>query len=146
MADTGYKGGSYAHADYSGGTDVDGIAVANSAAITTDAIDNSVTAARAGYSVSVGVVEDNTGAISGTVTVALLSSDFDPDSEGYQDPAVDPVWKFDFTPVQDDEITASPVFVDGATYPKFKVWVDNNSGQELAVTINLCPISVPVAS
>ena len=144
MADTGYKGGSYAHATVSA-ADVDGTAVANSGTLTTDAIDNSVTAARAGYAVSVGAVEDNTGAISGVVTVGIFGSDFDPDSEGYQTSG-DAFWSFTFTPVQAGERIPQPVFVDGATYPKFKVYISNASGQELAITINLVPITVPVAS
>ena len=144
MADTGYKGGAYAHATISAAA-VDGTAVADNASITTDAIDNSVTTARVGYTVSVGLVEDNTGAIDGVVTVGILGSDFDPDSEGYQI-ATDPFWKFTVTPIQNVEVTAAPFAVYGDTYPKFKVYLLNEGGQELAVTINLCPITVPVAS
>lgn len=144
MPDSGFKGGTFAHAEISS-VDVDGTAVADNGSITTDTIDNSVATPGAGITVSVGVVEDNTGAIDGVVTVGAFGSDFDPDSEGFQI-ATDPFWSFTFTPVQNLEVTAAPFFVEGTTYPKFKVYLLNESGQELAVTINLIPITIPVAS
>lgn len=144
MADTGNKAGSFAHAAISA-TPVDGTAVADSANVTTDAIDNSKTLARVGTVVSIGLVEDNTGAITGTVTVGIFGSDLDPDSEGFQT-ATDPFWQFVMTPIQNAEVISAPFLVAGEVHPNFKVYLANDSGQELAITINLVPITVPVAS
>lgn len=144
MADSGYKAGTYDTAEIAA-AEWDGTALADAAGVTGDAIDNSVAAARVGHLVSVGVVEDNTGAIDGEVTIGILGTDADEDEEGYQT-ATDPIWSFNFTPIQNAEVIAPPFVVYGDTYPKFKVYVYNDSGQELAVTVNICPITLPAAA
>ena len=144
MVDTGYKVGAYAHADHSAGTDWDAASQVDAAAITSDAIDNSATTAQVGTMVSVSNA-DPAAAISGVVTVAILGSDLDPDSEGYQS-ATDPVWAFTYTPINGAEVICTPFLVDGSVYPKFKVYVINNSGQTILTTVNVAPVTIPVAS
>jgi len=141
MADTGYNWSAVAHATYNTGTDVDGIAVNDEATLTTDEIDLDD---KAGCEVSVGVVEDNTGACDGDAYVYVLRSDLDPDSEGWQtiDDAV-AGYAIDATQNAERIITFA---VDPGQVGGFKILVDNDSGQQLAVTINYRTATIPAAS
>jgi len=142
MADTGYNWGTAAHATYSTGTDVDDIAVGDTAALTTDEISNDV---KGSTEVSVKTIEDNTGATDGNVNVYVLGTDNDPDSEGWQDSGDINVMQFAIPQAQN--ATERLVFtVLGVQYSKFKVYVYNDCGQEVALTININQSTIPVAS
>lgn len=120
------------HATYSSGTEVDGIAVADEGTLTTDVI-----SLIDKYAVEVSVVteEDNTGACDGNVNVYILSSDNDPDSEGWQDKDDPGVQSFVVDQAQN--ATERLVFTLCASqYTQFKLHVYNQAGQEVAVTIN----------
>ena len=150
MANTGYKQGSVAHLLYSAGSPIDGVAVADQAVLTSDAVSLDLLATRV-YSVT--VVEDNTGACDGNVIISILGSDLDPDSEGYQaGPTTGSVYTDAvmsggiIDPVQNTTRISPPISVSGSQCPRHKVHVLNDGGQELAVTINYVDIDVPPAS
>jgi len=129
MADTGYNWGTAAHATYSTGTPVDDVAVGDTAALTTDEISNDV---KGSTEVSVKTIEDNTGATDGNV-------------KGWQDSGDINVMQFAIPQAQN--ATERLVFtVLGVQYSKFKVYVYNDCGQEVALTININQSTIPVAS
>ena len=152
MANTGYKQGSVAHLLYSAGSPIDGVAVADGAVLTSDAVSLDLLATRV-YTVT--VVEDNTGACDGNFYISILGSDLDPDSEGYQagpTTGATPVYTDAvmsggiIDPVQSTTRISPPISVSGSQCPRHKVHVLNDGGQELAVTINYVDIDVPPAS
>lgn len=141
MADTGYNWDTGAHVTYNSGTDVDDLAVADEATLTSDEIDLD---GKAACEISVKSVEDNTGACDGDVYVYVLRPDNDPDSEGWQDindalrgVAID----------QAQNTTKRVAFsVDPGDVSKFKILVDNDCGQEVAITININTATIAAAS
>ena len=147
MPDTGYNWLTLTHFEVAA-ADVDATAVADTAAITCDALDLDGYAA---CEVAVYVVEDNTGACDGDFYISILRSDLDPDGEGYQvGPTTgpvytDPVWTTIIDPVQNTtrKLTFS---VDPSQVSKFKLHILNDSGQTLDVTANYKLATIPPAS
>lgn len=141
MADTGYNWGTAAHVEYNAGTPVDDIALADEATLTTDEISLDGLAA---CEVSIKTIEDNTGACDGDIYVYVLRSDNDPDSEGWQ--AIgDANWGIAID--QEQNTTKRVTFeVDPGLVSSFKILVDNDCGQEVALTINLITATIPAAS
>jgi len=141
MANTGYVYSASAHATHSTGTDIDGVAVADNGTLTSDEISG---ATKVSTEISFVLLEDNTGAIDGVVTVSILRSDNDPDSEGWQ-VRTDPVMQLQITPIQNATVRKS-LTIHHATVSDFKIDINNTSGQELAVTINYRQSDIPAAA
>jgi len=147
MGDTGQNWGSLTHAQYDpggGSQDVDGVAVNDTASITTDEIPIDSGNYSAGE-ISVIAVEDDTGACDGDLIVKVLRSDNDPDSEGWQDPDDDAPWSITLTPERNKtkRLTFS---IDLAQVSSCKIYVYNDAGQQLAITINYRFAQIPAAS
>lgn len=141
MADTGYNWGAAAHVTYNTGTDIDDIAVADEGTLTSDEVSLDGIAA---CEVSVKTIEDNTGACDGNVNIYVLGSDNDPDSEGWQDSADGvPHYTIDQAQNATERLRFS---VDPVQYGSFKVYVYNEAGQEVALTINYRTATIPAAS
>lgn len=142
MADSGVNWGAAAHLTYSTGTDIDGIAVADAGTLTSDELSQDV---KAVTYISVVSYEDNTGAPDGNVDVYILGPDADPDGETYQSATDDAPWQ---TVIDQSQNTTHRVTfaVPGYAYPKLKVYVENNCGQEVAITINYYQGTWPAAS
>jgi hypothetical protein len=146
MADTGYNWGDWAFVQKSGTGDWDGLAIADdgnagSAAIALDG--------KAACIISVQIVEDNTGAVvANSVTIAILG---DTDGTNYEDipgladAQVGRPMKFKVTPVQNDTVFLS-FNVDPKYYDNFKVWILNESGQELVTDVRIKTATIPAAS
>jgi len=131
MTTAGIQWSAAAHVHYSTGTDIDGIAVADAAGITTDEISG---ADKLSTEISIIAVEDNTGAIDGDVIIDVLRSDNDEDSEGWSN-STDENMQFRFTPTQNDtERFSFTLYHD--TISDFKLYIYNDAGQELAITVN----------
>ena len=141
MADTGFNWGSLAHVTYSTGSDVDGVAVNDEATLTTDAVDLDDVAA---CEVSVEAYEDNTGATNGDIHVYLLRSNLDPDSEGWQD--INDASEVAVISIDQNTTRRKTFPVDPGEVGSFKLLVDNDCGQQVAVTINYRTATVPAAS
>jgi len=85
--------------------------------------------------IGITLVEDNTGVIDGVVTVSILGACGD-DGGGavvYEDPDDGPL-QFTITPVQNDTVRRH-FSIDASVFSDFKIDVDNDAGQELAVTV-----------
>lgn len=138
MANTGYKWGSWA-AMQKGATDWTTDALADNGTETGDAtsIDQ-----KAACVVSVTAAEDNTGAIDGDVTIYILG---DIDGTNYEETTIGTPYKQTFTPVQSDAVRVI-VPVDPRIYKNFKVAIENQSGQELSMTVKYITADIPVAS
>lgn len=142
MAATGYDWGAWAFAEDSGGGDWNADALADAAdEISDGAIDLDVKAA---CEVIVFLEEDNTGAITGEVTVYVLG-DGGGGAGTVEDIGIGSPFSFNIIPVQND-VVVKRFMVDPAAYGTFRVGVDNNSGQELAVTVKFRTATWPVAS
>lgn len=148
MADTGYNWGAFLEFAVSA-TPVDGTAVADGAAITCDAVDLDGYAA---CQVAVKAVEDGTGACDGDVYISVLSSDLDPDSEGFQvGPTTGPVYTDAVAsagiidPVQSTTRTTS-FSISPSQISKFKLHILNDAGQEVAITANYRLATIPRAT
>ena len=128
MAAGGFKWGSWDFLDYNAGTDINDIAVADEATLTSDAIDLDNKAA---CELSVKAIEDNTGAISGCLYVHVLR-----ETEGGYQAITDPTWALSLEVVQNAtrELSFS---IDPGQMGSCKILVDNDSGQELAITIRI---------
>jgi hypothetical protein len=144
MAETGHNWGSYAFVQESS-SDWDGDLLADNATDTSDVI---TVDTKSAIMVGMIFVEDNTGAINGVVTVAVLGTWDDttyedaPTTGGGQ---VGNPLKFTVTPVQNDTVVL--VFsLDPRDYNLFKIAVLNESGQELAVSVKYKTATIPVAS
>ncbi len=137
MANTGFVWGAYA-ATQKGASDWTDDALADAATETSDAIDAS---GNASVIFSLEIAEDNTGAIDGDVTIYILRHT----GSIYQDESIDPVFSITVTPVQN--LTVSSVFsLNMQDYDNFKIAVENQSGQELSVSVKQKFSSIPVAS
>lgn len=107
---------------------------------------------KAGCEIAVYVVEDNTGACDGDFYISVLGSDLDPDGEGWQSgPTTGPV----YTDVVASGGVIDPVqnttrkhrfSISPADFGSCKIHVLNDSGQQLAVTINYRTADIPVAA
>ena len=144
MANTGHTWSAWAFVKDGAGGDWDADALADNAILTSNtAISLS---GKSSCIVAVFLTEDNTGAINGNVTVAILG---DCDA-AYEDPLVTGTqvgspWAFEILPVQNDTVY-KPFSVDPTSYDNFKVCVMNESGQELAVSVKYKTADIPVAS
>ena len=146
MADTGYQwNGDWSYVQKGAG-DWNDDALADNATETSDAIDLAVATPFASVSIGITLVEDNTGAIDGVVTVYVLGVVGD-DSGAlvYQEPGIGNTWSFTITPVQNDTVQAK-FQIDTRAYDYCKIAIKNESGQELAVTVEYSACNVPVAS
>ncbi len=138
MANTGYTWSAYSAVQKSAG------------AWTADALVDTVTETgdstsidgKAAAVVSITAVEDNTGAIDGDVTVYILG---DTDGTNFEEPSIGTPYAINFTPIQNDTVRVL-VPVDPRIYKNFKVAVENQSGQELAMTVKIATADIPVAS
>jgi hypothetical protein len=146
MANTGYKWGSWAFVQITGPADWDGTAINDDAGQLSLALSLDQKAA---CQVSLQVVEDNTGAINGLCTVAILC---DTDGTNYEDAPglayaqVGCPYKFLFAAVQNDT-----VFITFSVDPKQfgsnpKIYLLNESGQQLVVDARYRTADIPVAS
>lgn len=138
MANTGYSWGSYALVQKSAGDwTSDVLADADTELGDATSIDG-----KAAAIVTIEATEDNTGAIDGDVTVYILN---DCDGTNYEEAAIGNPYAISFTPVQNDTVRI-PIPVDPRVYKNFKVAVENQAGQELAITVRLATADIPVAS
>lgn len=137
---TGFDWDALKHATYNTGTDFDGVAIADAGTQTTDVIDNDTKAAT---EIAIISVENGTGATDGDVIVSILGSDLDPDSEGYQNSG-DNVFKIDIAQAQ-SATERRRIVVPADSYSKFKVHIENQCGQEVAVTVNYRQATIPAA-
>lgn len=139
MADSGYNWGAWAFMDYSSGTDVDDIDVNDEATLTTDAVDLD---GKAACEISVEWIEGNDGACDGDVYVYLLR---DIDGTNYQ--------TIDDNPQCIGVVDATQNttrYIGCNVYPsevgKFKVLVDNDSGQDGDLSLRIRTATIPAAS
>jgi len=142
VAESGYNWSAAAHATYSTGTDVDGIAVADAGTLTTDEISQDTKGSTAVCVIS---VEDDTGVCDGNVAVYILAPDMDPDSEGWQAITDASAQAFAIDQVQ-NTTERLPFTIHGVDMPKFKLHIVNDAGQEVAITINIEQTTIPAAS
>ena len=140
MAETGHNWGAWAFAKDDGGTDWDADALANSG---TEVSNTAISLdTKSACEVGIALYEDNTGAISGVVTVYVLGSG---GGIADEETTIGSPWAFTITPVQNDTVYKR-FSVDPAAYGDFKIAVFNESGQELAVSVKYRTATVPVAS
>ena len=140
MANTGFDWGAWAFALDAGGGNWDADTIADTASITSNtSISMDVIAA---CEVGVVLVEDNTGAIDGNVTIYVLG-----DGAGIQDEeiTVGTPWAFKVRPVQNDTVVVR-FSVDPSMYGSFKIALYNDSGQTLATSVKYRTATIPVAS
>ena len=137
---TGHDYGAWAFVKDGAGGDWDADAIADNATLTSNtAIDLDTKSA---CEIGIILVEDNTGAIDGDVTIYVLGV-----GGGMADEQTDvgSPWAFALTPVQNDTVPKT-FSVSPLHYGSFKIAVKNESGQELAVSVKVRTADVPVAS
>jgi len=138
MANTGYTWGSWAFVQKGAGNwSADDLADAATETGDATSIDG-----KAAALVSVTAVEDNTGAIDGEVTVYILG---DIDGTNYEETTIGNPYKVTFTPVQNDTVRVI-IPVDPRVYKNFKVAIENQGGQTLAMSVRLITADIPAAS
>ena len=146
MADTGYNWGAWAAVAKSAGGDwtdlaVDDNADAGSGAISLDGV--------AAINFGLSFDEDDTGAINGVVTIAILR---DVDGTHYETKpglAGDQVgspFKFTVTPVQDNTVYIAFALDASQFGSSIKLWVLNEGGQQLVTTVKYQTATIPLAS
>jgi glutathionyl-hydroquinone reductase len=146
MTDTGFKPSATHAFVQKGASDWSADALADDACEVSDAMEPGVVAGRTFF---IKAVEDNTGAINGVCTVAILE---DSDGTNYENQPglagaqVGGPDKFQFTPVQNDTVYVPPFTVSALYHHKYKVAVLNESGQELAISVEYKDVTVPAAS
>lgn len=139
MADTGYNwDAAWTALAKSGGGDWTALDIANAGNAGSAAISQDVKAAT---EVGIDLYEDNTGAISGAVTVYILG---DVDGTNYEEMTFCP-FQFAVTPIQNDHYYFRFRLL-GCDYSSFKVWLLNSSGQTLTTTVKYRQATIPVAS
>ncbi len=138
MAETGYNWSAAWSFVQESSSDWDGDALADNATDTSDPIDLDLKAA-ARFGIT--AVEDNTGAINGVCTVYILGEV----SGNYEEPGIGSPYNFTFTPIQNDTVYI-PFALDPKHYHKIKIAIKNESGQELAISVEQEDATVPVAS
>jgi hypothetical protein len=146
MANTGIKWGSYAFAQISA-ADWDGVAINDDAGQLSDALDIDL---KVPCQIGITIVEDNTGAVvANSVTIAILTT---PDGTNWEDPPglagaqVGSPYKFVVTPVQNDTVYITFAILAGQFGPDPKIYILNESGQQLVVDVKYRTADVPVAS
>jgi hypothetical protein len=145
MANTGHDWGAWAFSQLAA-SDWDADALADDAAAAVS--DEIVVDIKSAVRIGVTLTEDNTGAVvANSVTIALLgevngSFEAAPGLAGAQ---VGNPFKFKVTPVQNDSVYV-PFSINPTDYHNLKVAVLNESGQELAVSVEIEQADVPVAS
>ena len=140
MAATGFDWGAWAFAKDGAGGDWNADALANAATLTSNTAISLDTIAAC--EVGIALAEDNTGAISGVVTVYVLGSG---GGIADEETTVGSPWSFTITPVQNDTVYKR-FSVDPSMYGDFKIAVKNEGGQEIAVSVKYRTATVPVAS
>lgn len=138
MANTGYTWSTYDFVQKAAG-DWTGDAIADAA---TELGDATTIDGKASAMISVTAVEDNSGAIDGVVTVFILG---DCDGTNYEEAVIGTPFSMSFTPVQNDTVRIL-IPVDPRIYKNFKVAIQNDSGQELAISVRLATADISVAS
>lgn len=101
------------------------------------------------YQLGVKLVEDNTGAINGVVTVAILGTVDDSlweDNPGLANAQVGMPYKFQITPVQNDTVVVPRVFSAKWFGPNPKIYILNECGQQLVVSVTYKRCDIPAAS
>jgi len=139
MAASGYDWGAFTDAEISS-VDWDGTTVADSASLTSDAISLDT---KAGCEVGLEIVEDNTGAISGDVTVYVLGACSS--VPNYEELTNSGAWSFTITPVQNDTVWKR-FNIDPKMYGSCKIALENDSGQTLETTVSYRTADWPAAS
>lgn len=140
MAETGHNWGAWAFAKDDGGTDWDADLLADTATETSNTSISLDT--KSACEVGLALAEDNTGAIDGVVTIYVLGSG---GGIADEETTIGTPWSFVITPVQSDTVYKR-FSVDPEMYGDFKIAVENQSGQELAVSVKYRTATVPVAS
>lgn len=146
MTDTGFKPSASHAFVQKGAGDWSADALADDATETSDAMEPGTKVNRTFF---ITAVEDNTGAINGVCTVAILE---DCDGTNYEDAPglagaqVGGPDKFQFTPVQNDTVYVRPFSVSGQYHHKYKLAILNESGQELAISVRYKDVTIPVAT
>ena len=138
MANTGYVWSAYSAVQKSAG-DWTSDALADAA---TETGDSTSIDGKAACVVTITAVEDNTGAIDGPVTIHILG---DCDGTNFEEPDIGTPYAISFTPVQNDTVRVI-IPVDPRIYKNFKVAVENQGGQELAISVKIATADIPVAS
>jgi hypothetical protein len=128
MSASGYNWGDWAFLQ-SGAADIDATAVNDEATLTSDefSLDN-----KAACEVGIASVEDNTGACDGDVIVYVLGYG----ALGWETISDAPVPRAILDQVQ-NETRYAAFSVDPAKYGSFKVFVDNDCGQQVAISIKV---------
>jgi len=139
MAGSGYDWGAWA-AMQIGAVDWTSDAVA--AAGTIDTGDATSLDGKAACEIGIDLYEDNTGAITGDVTIWVLGT---ADGTNYEEPGHDIALGFTVTPVTNDHVYFR-FSVDPGAFGTFKIAIENNSGQELAATVKYRTATLPLAS
>jgi hypothetical protein len=146
MADSGYNwSDSWTFLTKSGGGDWSALAVADDGNAGSTAISMDGYAA---VDIAFDLYEDNTGAINGNVTIAVLA---DADGTNYEDvpglagAQVGGPMKFQVLPVQNDHVYGHFRLL-GSDWSSFKIWILNEGGQELATSFRYKYATIPVAS
>lgn len=121
--------------DYNSGTDWTSVAIADEGDLTSDAISLD---GKAACEISVTAVEDNTGACNGLLYIYLCR---DVDGTNYEDFTADddndaPALVGVITPVQ-NKTKRRTFTIDAGEVSSFKIAVDNDAGQELAVSVKV---------
>ena len=137
MADTGYNWGAWGFVQKGAGN-WSADALADNGTETGDAI---ALDGKAACIIGIGLVEDNTGAIDGVVTVYVLGET----DVAYEETTIGSPWSFTITPVQADTVYKQ-FAIDPKYYDNFKIAVLNEGGQELAVTVKYKTATIPVAT
>jgi hypothetical protein len=146
MADTGANWGSWTAVAKSGGGDWTALDIADDANAGSGAISLDGVAA---INFGVALVEDNTGAINGNVTVAILR---DVDGTNYEDipglagAQVGSPYKFQVLPVQNDTVYVAFALDAFQFGTSIKIWLLNEGGQTLTTTVKYQTATVPAAS
>ena len=133
MANTGYKWGSWAFVQVSA-ADWEDDAINDNAGQLSDALSLDQ---KESFQLGIELVEDNTGAIDGVVTIAILTTPDDTnweDAPGTGGSQVGNPYKFQITPVQNDTVYLSPVLSAKWFGPNPKIYLLNESGQQLVTS------------
>ncbi len=138
MANTGYTWSSYSFVQKSAG-DWTGDVIADAG---TEEGDSTSIDGKAAAVVSITAVEDNTGAIDGDITVRILG---DIDGTNFEEAAIGNAYAVAFTPIQNNTVRVL-VPVDPRVYKNFKVSIENQSGQEIAISVRIATADIPAAS
>jgi len=147
MANTGYKWGSWGLVTYAGPNDWDDVAINDDAGLLSLVLDLDQKAA---CQISIHLVEDDTGAVvANSVTVAILC---DTDGTNWEDAPglaaaqVGSPYKFSVTPVQNDTVYLTFGFDPKWFGSNPKIYILNESGQQLVTDVRYRTADVPVAS